>query len=67
MVVLNIVFVLLAVAIVYGVLIVPVYNFATRPTKARRDLFIVIFAVIFTLAILQILWSIHRDLNRWLG
>jgi hypothetical protein len=67
MVVLNIVFVLLAVAIVYGTLIVPVYNFATRPTKARRDLFIVIFAVIFTLAILQILWSIHGDVNRWLG
>jgi len=67
MVVLNIVFVLLAVAIVYGALIVPVYNFATRPTKARRDLFIVIFAVIFTLAILQILWSIHGDLDRWLG
>lgn len=67
MVVLNVIFVLLAVAIVYGALVVPVYNFATRPTKARRDLFIVIFAVIFTAAILQILWSIHGDLNRWLG
>lgn len=67
MVVLNIVFVLLAVAIVYGALIVPVYNFATRPNRARRDLFIVIFAVIFTVAILQILWSIHGDVNRWLG
>ena len=67
MVVVNVVFVLLAVAIVYGALIVPVYNFATRPTRARRDVFIVIFAVIFTVAILQILWSIHGDVSRWLG
>gem|GEM_PF-6473149 len=67
MVVLNIVFVLLAVGVVYGAFVVPVYNFATRPVKAGRDLFIVAFSVIFTLAILQILWSIHGDLNRWLG
>lgn len=67
MVLLNIVFALLAVGIIYGALIVPVYNFATRPVKAGRDFFIVIFAVIFTAAILQILWSIHGDLHRWLG
>lgn len=67
MTVINIIFILLAVGIVYGALVVPVYNFVTRPVKARRDIFIVVFAVIFTLAILQILWSIHGDLNRWLG
>lgn len=63
----TVLFVLLACAVVYGALIVPVYNFVTRPAKAPRDLFIVIFAVIFTLAILQILWSIYGDLRRWLG
>ncbi len=63
----TILFILLACAVVYGALIVPVYNFVTRPVKARRDLFIVIFAVAFTLAILQILWSVHGDLRRWLG
>jgi hypothetical protein len=67
MIAVNIVFALLAVAIVYGALVVPVYNFVTRPVKAGRDIFIVVFAVIFTLAILQILWSVHGDLNRWLG
>jgi hypothetical protein len=64
---LNIVFVLLAIGVIYGVFIVPIYNFATRPVKAGRDIFIVIFSVIFTLAILQILWSIHGDLHNWLG
>jgi hypothetical protein len=67
MVILNIVFVLLAIGVVYGALIVPVYNFAIRPVKAGRDIFIVVFAVIFTGAMLQILWSIHGDLHRWLG
>lgn len=67
MVILNIVFVLLAIGVIYGALIVPVYNFAIRPVKAGRDIFIVIFAVIFTAAILQILWSIHGDLRHWLG
>jgi hypothetical protein len=64
---LNIVFVLLAIGVIYGVLVVPIYNFVTRPVKAGRDIFIVIFSVIFTLAILQILWSVHGDLHRWLG
>ncbi len=67
MVVINIVFVVLALVVVYGVLIVPVYNFATRPVKARRDVFILIFSVIFTAVILQILWSVHGDLARWFG
>jgi hypothetical protein len=65
--ILNIVFVLLAIGVVYGALIVPIYNFAIRPVKAGRDIFIVVFAVIFTGAMLQILWSIHSDLHRWLG
>jgi hypothetical protein len=64
---LNIVFVLLAIGVIYGAFVVPVYNFATRPVKAGRDIFIVVFSVIFTIAILQILWSIHGDLHRWLG
>ncbi len=64
---LNIVFVLLAIGVIYGVLVVPIYNFVTRPVKAGRDIFIVIFSVIFTLAILHILWSVHGDLHRWLG
>jgi hypothetical protein len=67
MMILNIIFVLLAIGVVYGALIVPIYNFAIRPVKAGRDIFIVIFAVIFTGAMLQILWSIHGDLHRWLG
>lgn len=67
MVFINVLFILLAIGVVYGAFVVPVYNFATRPVKAGRDYFIVIFAVIFTVAILQILWSIHRDLHRWLG
>ena len=67
MIVLNIVFVLLAIGVIYGAFVVPVYNFATRPVKAGRDVFIVVFSVIFTVAILQILWSIHGDLHRWLG
>lgn len=67
MVILNIVFVLLAIGVVYGALIVPIYNFAIRPVKAGRDIFIVVFAVIFTGALLQILWSIHGDLHHWLG
>jgi hypothetical protein len=67
MLVLDIVFVLLAVGVVYGALIVPIYNFAVRPVKAGRDIFIVVFAVIFTGAILQILWSVHNDLHHWLG
>ena len=67
MFVVNAIFILLAIATVYGVLIVPVYNFVTRPVKARRDLFIVLFSVIFTFVILQILWSVNRDLHRWLG
>ena len=67
MLIINIVFILLAIATVYGVLIVPVYNFATRPVKANRDILIVVFSVIFTVVILQILWSVHSDLLRWLG
>ncbi len=67
MILLNIVFVLLAIGVIYGAFVVPVYNFATRPVKAGRDIFIVVFSVIFTVAILQILWSIHGDLHRWLG
>ncbi|MHB8647724.1 MAG: hypothetical protein ACYDAR_18235 [Thermomicrobiales bacterium] len=67
MIVLNIVFLLLAVGVIYGAFVVPIYNFATRPVKAPRDLFIVIFSILFTLTILQILWSIHGDLRRWLG
>lgn len=67
MIVLNIVFVMLAAGVVYGTLVVPVYNFATRPVKAGRDIFIVIFSVIFTVVFLQILWSIHSDLRHWLG
>ena len=67
MIVLNIVFVLLAAGVIYGALVVPVYNFATRPVKAGRDIFIVVFSIIFTVAFLQILWSIHSDLHRWLG
>lgn len=65
--VLNIIFVVLAIGVVYGAFVVPVYNFVTRPIKAGRDIFIVIFSVIFTLVFLQILWSIHSDLRRWLG
>lgn len=65
--VISVLFMLLAGAVVYGALIVPVYHFVTRPVKARRDFFIVVFAVLFTLALLQILWSIHGDLRRWLG
>ncbi len=64
---LNIIFVLLAIGVFYGAFVVPVYNFATRPVKAGRDIFIVVFSVIFTVAILQILWSVYRDLHRWLG
>lgn len=64
---LNIIFALLAIGVFYGAFVVPVYNFATRPVKAGRDIFIVVFSVIFTVAILQILWSVHRDLHRWLG
>ncbi len=67
MIVLNIVFALLAVGVIYGAFIVPVYNFATRPVRAGRDIFIVVFSVIFTVAILQILWSILQDLHHWLG
>jgi hypothetical protein len=67
MIVLNIIFVLLAIGVVYGAFVVPVYNFVTRPVKAGRDIFIVIFSVIFTAAFLQILWSIHSDLHHWLG
>jgi hypothetical protein len=66
-IVVNIIFALLAIVTVYGALIVPVYNFTKRPVKAGRDIFIVVFAVIFTLAILQILWSVHGDFNRWFG
>jgi hypothetical protein len=66
-IVVNIIFALLAIVTVYGALIVPVYNFVMRPVKAGRDIFIVVFAVIFTLAILQILWSVHSDFNRWFG
>ena len=66
-VVLNIVFVLLAAGVIYGALVVPLYNFATRPVKAGRDIVIVVFSVIFTVVFLQILWSIHSDLHHWLG
>lgn len=66
-IILNIVFIVLAVAVVYGALVVPVYNFATRPVKAGRDIVIVIFSVIFTVVFLQILWSVHSDLRHWLG
>jgi len=66
-IVLNIVFVLLAIGVIYGAFVVPVYNFIIRPVKAGRDIFIVVFSVIFTVAFLQILWSIHGDLHRWLG
>ncbi|MDQ2787765.1 MAG: hypothetical protein M3Y58_22480 [Chloroflexota bacterium] len=67
MIVLNIIFVLLAIGVVYGAFVVPVYNFIIRPVKAGRDISIVIFSVIFTVAFLQILWSILSDLHRWLG
>jgi len=66
-IVLNIVFVLLAIGVVYGAFVVPIYNFIVRPVKAGRDIFIVVFSVIFTVAFLQILWSVHDDLHRWLG
>ncbi len=66
-IVLNIIFVLLAIGVVYGAFVVPVYNFIIRPVKAGRDIFIVVFSVIFTVAFLQILWSIHGDLHHWLG
>lgn len=66
-VVLNIIFFLLAIGVIYGAFVVPIYNFAIRPVKAGRDIFIVIFSVIFTIAFLQILWSIHSDLRHWLG
>ena len=67
MIVLNIVFILLAIGVIYGAFIVPVYNFATRPVKAGHDIFIVVFSVIFTAVFLQILWSVHSDLYHWLG
>ena len=66
-IVLNSIFVLLAIGVIYGAFVVPVYNFIIRPVKAGRDIFIVVFSVIFTVAFLQILWSIHGDLHRWLG
>lgn len=67
MIVLNIVFIILAIGVVYGAFVVPLYNFVTRPVKAGRDIVIVVFSVIFTAVFLQILWSIHSDLHHWLG
>lgn len=66
-IVLHVVFLLLALLVIYSVLIVPLYNFFTRPVKAMRDITVAFFSVIFTGVILQILWSIHGDLLRWLG
>ena len=66
-VVIHLVFVLLALLVIYFVLVVPVYNYRSRPNRARRDVTILFFSVIFTLVLLQILWSVHSDIARLAG
>lgn len=65
-VVVNVIFVVLALLALYFVFIVPFYNFLARPDKSPRDGFILIFLLLFTGAIMQILWSIHGDVARLL-
>ncbi len=66
-VVVHLVFAVLALLVIYFVLIVPVYNFRSRPNPARRDVTILFFSVLFTLVLLQILWSVHNDVTRLAG
>jgi len=60
----NVVFVILALLALYFVFVVPFYNFLARRDRSARDGFILIFLLLFTGAILQILWSIHGDIAR---
>lgn len=66
-VVVHLVFAVLALLVIYFVLVVPVYNYRSRATRARRDVTILFFSVIFTLVLLQILWSVHGDVARLVG
>jgi len=57
----NIVFVILVIAACYFVFGVPLYNYLSRPDRVPKDAFTILFAFVFTVVILLILWSIRSD------